>query len=133
MPADYRKQHQSILGGHSGNAVGAGLTRYMHPSGSNVNVNEVVNRMVMPYTGTIRNLHVRSLLPPGVGETFTYTIMINGIASTITCQTAGAAAEVSFDIVNVEAIALGDEITLRIAVSGGGANTNHGMSLEVDR
>ena len=133
MGADYRKQHQSVIGSQSGNTTGVNMTRYMNPGGSILHNNDIDARMRIPYTCTIRNLYLRSDVPAGAGETFIYTIMLNGIATAITGTIGGAAAVEANDLVNAIAVALGDEISLRIVASLNAAVAYHSLSIELDR
>ncbi len=133
MPHDYKKPHQSILGAQLVDSQPANTIRHMNPGGAASNINEEDARMRIPYTCTIRNLYVRSSGPPGAGETFTYAIMVNGFASALICQIAGAVDIEDNDLVNVSQITLGDEISFRITSSLNAAAVRHSLSLEVDR
>ena len=132
MGADYRKQHQSILGTQSAVQFAANLTRYLNPGGGPFNLVEAEGRMRFPYTCTIRNLYVRVNVAPGAGETFIYTIMLNGAPTAITATIADLNTEAD-DLVNIIAVALGGEICLRVVSSLNAAAANHSLSLEVDR
>ena len=133
MGADYEKQHRSILGAQTISAPAPNTTRYLNPGGSVATLPELDARMRIPYTCTVRNLYVRSTLAPGAGETYTYTIYLNGAPTAITCQIEGAVDVEADDLVNIVAVAAGDELTLEIAVSLNGVAAYHNYSFEVDR
>lgn len=131
MGADYRKAPKQVIGAQSGNTLIPNVTRYANPGGSVFHAAEGDARMRIPFDCVIRLLYCRSEFPPGAGDTYTYTIMVNGIASILTAQIAGAAAVEGNDLVNAVAVAAGDELTIRVVTSVGAAQGYHLWSWEI--
>lgn len=131
MGADYRKSPKGVLQYSSAGTVAVGATVYINVSGQNAVENRV--SAPMPYACVIRNLFGKATAPPGVGETYTYTLFLNGIATLLTCQTAGAVLLQSSDLVNGIAIAAGDLVSIRIVTSGAAGVVRHQAGFEVDQ
>lgn len=108
--------------------VAAGATRYFGTSRESGL--EVAIQVPFAIAGTLRNLYVQSGNPPGAGETFTYTLRINGANGNLTAQIAGAVATQASDLVNTDAIAAGNRVCIRIVASGATAVTSHQVSME---
>ncbi len=84
-----------------------------------------------PVDGLATGLIGYSRQAPGVGETYTYALMVNGFASALVCQTAGGAATTSEDIVNQVALIRNDLISIRITTSAGAIVGYHAASIRV--
>jgi hypothetical protein len=78
-----------------------------------------------PRLGKLRNLYIHVNNTAGNGNNIVYTILINGVASTLTVTLASTAADGN-DLTNVVDVAEGDLISLRVtkAASVGTAPTN---------
>lgn len=114
MGSDYKIRQKSQMWGHSAADVPANVTRYFS-IGTGVPQRE--RTILFSEDGHIDFLIAGSELPPGAGETYTYTVMINSIATALTCQTAGAVAVQSGDVLNGVAVVRGDEMEFRIVTS----------------
>jgi len=118
MGADYNPANKAIIGGCAGGQFPPNTTAYLTPIGSSANHGPQVRaEQYFPYSGIVSQLRAHIHQPPGAGETFTLTLMVNGIATALTCQIAGAVATEAADLVNQVAIAAGDYLTLRIVSS----------------
>lgn len=69
-----------------------------------------------PRNGRARRLHVEIETAPGVGNTILFTLLVNGIASTISVLIAGVATA-GDDLVNQVTIAEGDVLAMAYALS----------------
>ena len=67
---------------------------------------------VIPKAGTISNLRVYSDGSPGAGQTYTFTMMKNNVAQTLTCQIA-AGSNNNSDNANSFSVGAGERISLR--------------------
>lgn len=83
-----------------------------------------------PVAGTMKNLRFRCR-EAGVGETITVTLMVNGVASTLTAQITGAT-ETAADTTHSVSIAAGDLMSLRVTLSGGASQRPPSWGLEFD-
>ena len=112
-----------MIGGEARDQLGAGLTRYQAPlGGGTLHATEVRPRQFMPYAATVKNLKVHTQNAPGAGETYTFTLMVNGIGVALTAQITNPNTEAE-DITNVVELEVDDSITLRIVSTGGAAAT----------
>jgi hypothetical protein len=68
--------------------------------------------MIAPRAGTLRNLFVRHNTPGGNGGVIVYTVRVNGVDTPITVSLASTGL-VASDLVNVAAVAQGDEISIK--------------------
>ncbi len=125
MGADYRKADViNYVAGLTG-TVAPNVTSYM---GQTRNGAEAQVQFRAPYSGVLERLFANSSAPPGAGETFTYTLRINGVPTIVTCQTAGAVDTESEDLARAANIVAGDLISLQIVNSLNGANSWHNAS-----
>jgi len=132
MGADYKKKQSSVIGGHSSNNLGANITRYIHPFGPYFQGLELDARMVVPFDCLITDFYARATAAAGAGETFTYTIYLNGAPTALTLIIAGAADVQAGPDLGVIAIADGDELCIRVDTSLNAFATFHSWSFEVN-
>lgn len=121
MGADYKTAHRGILQHSSTATVAANATVYIGVAAFPV---ENAAMQLIPSDGVIRAMRAHASGAPGVGETFSYTLMVNGIASILTCQTVNPN-EISEDLVNQVVVARGDRIDTRLVVSLNGNARYH--------
>jgi len=128
MGADYNAGRRNIIGGMERAGLAANVTVYLCPWGGDDWA--AIGQVDIPFAiaGIIDHLWYETSVPPGAGETFTITIMVNGIASVVTCQIAGAVANAAQDLINAAAIAVGDTVGIRIATSLNAAVGTHRWS-----
>lgn len=127
MGADYDPANKAIIQYHSRVAVAPNSTLYL--AACEVLNSEVAARTPVPVAGVLLNLTVNSRVPPGAGETYTYTIMINGIASVITCQIAGAVDENADSGALMATVVQGDLLSLQVVTSLNAAENTQKASL----
>lgn len=108
-------------------AIGAGTTNYLGISSSTTEADEA---MVVPVSGTIRNLYVISDGSPAVGQTFTYTARKNAVDQTVTCVISGAAVTAN-DATHSFTVSAGDSISVKLVTSAGASVRTHHFGLEV--
>ena len=120
--ADYRKA--DIIGYVAGvdSTVAANTTTYLGQTRNGAE-NQVLFRA--PYSGVLERLFAYSSGAPGAGETYTYTIRINGAPTIVTCQTAGAVLTTSEDVARAVNVVAGDEISVSLVTSLNAANAWH--------
>lgn len=85
----------------------------------------------VPGAGIVEALYARANAAAGAGETFTYTLYVNGIITAQTCQTGGAVATDSNDEAHPIAVAAGDNVAIRIQTSLNAAVVWHVCSLRL--
>lgn len=83
-----------------------------------------IQSMVMPKAGTLRNLFVRQHSGVGDGDNVVYTVMVNGVATAITCTLASNVVATGSDIVNTAAVVQGDRVSLRASKAASITNGN---------
>jgi len=113
------------------NDVAAGGTSYMvsvegYGNGGNTQAaeTECMCGLIITRRGTIKSLAIHSEVAPGAGESFTYTLRINGVATALTFTIEGAAATSNSIEANV-AVAVGDRVTVQLVTSVGAAACTH--------
>lgn len=109
--------------------VAAGATLYMGPGEGNAS--EASARFPIPIGATVKNLYCRADQVPGVGQTYTYNVYLNGGSSGINCQTAGNASNTSSDLSHTASLSAGGFISIRVDVSGGAAAAQHFCVVEL--
>jgi hypothetical protein len=88
---------------------------------------------IATYSGTFRNLYVDLNVAPGAGQTWTFALFVNGVASGVTCPINGAAAQTCSDTSNSVAISAGQGFSLRaVASSGTTAAADVDWAVELD-
>ncbi|MGB3069122.1 MAG: hypothetical protein WBC18_11260 [Ottowia sp.] len=126
-----------ILGSSGGGVIpGGGLagawTRYIGTASvSTPGGSESGQSVAFPVAGTLKNLRVRTSDNPGNftgNQTYTFTVMVNGNATGITCTESVSATSCS-DTTNTASIAAGDTISLRARSSAWAASASVTWSL----
>lgn len=110
-------------------AIGAGVTTYLGPPGSDVTETNV--HAVIPFAGVLRNLYIVADGFPGVAQTFTYTVRLNAADGAITATISGGAATTANDTTHTIAVAPGDLIDVKLVTSAGAATQRHAIGLEI--
>lgn len=118
--------------------IAAGVTRYlcsayMRGGGGDLStLNDPCVIYLCVRKGSLKTLVALAGAPPGVGQTFIYMVMVNGVASTLTATIGGAAAVTAMDATDVVQIDPGDRVVLRVVSSGGAAVTVHAAALDFE-
>ena len=79
---------------------------------------------VVPRTGFIREIYAKFGAAPGAGQSFTYTLFVNGVATSMTFTAADSATS-GYTQNNGQIVNFGDTIELRVVTSAGAAVTKH--------
>jgi len=97
----------------AGTVASSSATRHLHPwyDDTIAETDEVGFRV--PRAGTIRNLHLRHQTPAGNGGTITYTLLVNGVASSVTVGLASTGTNAA-DVANSVMVSAGDFVSIRV-------------------
>lgn len=76
-----------------------------------------------PVAGTLKNLRVKTSNNPGSGQSYAFTVMVNGASTGITCNYSGGGTTCS-DLTHTAAITEGQTISLKAVASGFAAATS---------
>jgi len=112
---------QAIMGGYADSPASIGSEYNNLCGGTTWNTGpELKMSQIVTTPGNISFLWVEMVSPPGVGKTFTYTLMVNGAASSLTCSiTGGGATDISSsDTAHRVAVVAGDRVSLRATNDG---------------
>jgi hypothetical protein len=115
------------LYGGSAAPVAAASTVYLGPSSASASVTS--NPFAIHRAGTITGFYVATSGAATSGQSFTYTVLLNGVATSMTGTISGA---VSFDVAvtsNAFLVATNDLVTLRLVTSGTAASVIHSFTL----
>lgn len=101
-------------------------TRFLDPYWSSRTAVTTIIDIAAPRAGTLRNLFIRHNAAVGNGNSVVYTVMVNGVATTLTATLATGAVGQSSDLVNSAVVAQGDRIAVRavkaLGLGAGGVN-----------
>lgn len=110
--------------------VGAGLTRYLGIA--NHNATENIVDIVVPATGTLRNMYALADGTPSAGQTYVYTLRKNASDSSVTSTTTNAG-RTSSDTTNTLSVTAGDVISVKIVTSASATVATHRVTLEFEK
>jgi hypothetical protein len=117
-----------VLFGNSGFEVSGNTTIYL-AQGSDKTEAEV--RIPMPAC-TMKEMRVASSLSPGTNETFTYTLMRNGVASNeMAAQISGSGVSATISLTNGIGFNAGDTFSVRLTTSSGAVTAYHSYSIKI--
>jgi len=112
-------------------AIAAGATRYLACNETSFDFQDSgageagsVQGYLVTVAGTLKNAVFYANAVAGAGETFTYTVRVNGADTALTGTIGGAADQIANSQENV-AVNVGDRVTIRVVNSAGGAATQH--------
>lgn len=71
--------------------------------------------------GSLSNLHVRFAAAAGASNTWVFTVMVNGVASGVTCTITGASQTAASDDTHTVSVGAGDLVSVRAAFTNGGS------------
>ena len=109
---------QVIVGGHP-DLLNNTRAEYNSIAGcQDWSTNENLRHQLISSAGTIKNLIVELDGVAGDGKTWTFTVMINGSPSALTCDITGDTDTEGSDITNEVSVSAGDEIDIRSTSSG---------------
>lgn len=111
--------------------VAAASTVYLGPNGlANTNIFDSV--WLANKIGVVREAYTAVVAAPGTGETFTYTLFKNGVATSMTWQIAGNASFAASTTGNPVAVAPGDALEIRLVTSASATATKHRYYISVE-
>lgn len=105
-----------VLFGESAIGLHATDTKFSPPNGT-LNWNaEAIREMIIPSAGTIRNLYIELASSPGSGKSYTFALMVDGVASDLTTAIADSATTGN-DTTHVISVSAGQRVSLRATPS----------------
>ncbi len=107
----------------SGVTVAAGGTSYMGPAGGSATQGPAETSLGRRVAAV--RLYVACGSAPGAGQTFTYTVMKNSVATLLAATVSGATDDTGHDMSDVLICGREDRLTVRVVASGGAAETVH--------
>ncbi len=102
-------------------ALTAGNTVFMGPWATGA-TELVYVQQIIPFKATITNLYVKSNTAPGAAQTYTFTLMKNGVAQSLDAVMSGAGETTANNTSRAIDVEPGDYISLRATASAGAAN-----------
>jgi hypothetical protein len=109
--------NDSLLLFGAGSVGGSATTRYAYPGYDDGLAQTVTIQIDAPYSGTLRDLYIRHNSLGTSTTDITYTVRINGVATSITETLAANASDIA-DTTNTEAVSAGDSIDIEITKAG---------------
>lgn len=97
----------------SSSVTASTTSRYLAPGGSDTTAHTTVWEFRAPRGGTAKNLRIRHNTPSGNGNLITYTLLVNGAASTLTATLASTATDGN-DLTHTVTIAAGDFLSIQV-------------------
>lgn len=108
------------LAGWSSTSPSTSASNYITPvcaGGASWSGTENARRQVRPHAETINELRVTVATAPGVGKSYAVTLMVNGVASALTCTISGTATSAQ-DLTHSVSISALDSISMRFVPTG---------------
>jgi len=134
------KREKIVFASHATVTVPAGTTTYLyakeasgeHAGGINPSETFATVNFLVTRSGFLRNLVVKANAAPGAGETFTYTVRVNGVPTALTTTISGAVQVDASDLVNVVLVDVGDRVTLQLVTSGAASARTHSAAFSLE-
>src|SRR3990172_5997652 len=82
----------------------------------------------VPFACKIKNMYCQ--VSSASAGTRIYYLMLNGVATALTCQSTGGATQAS-DTTNIVTVVAGDRVCIRLGTSGGATLAEHNISVEI--
>lgn len=118
------------IGLNSVGTIAAGLTRYIGAADALTNVGDAP--YVTPRPGLVSQILVQVNAAPGGGQTFTYTLYVNGVASAMTGSIAGAATFQAVIQAPPVPVGAAQTLALQVVTSAGATVTQHRAVIQID-
>ena len=130
---DINNLSKSILAFGNNSVASTTVTRYMNPYGVNATASTTIIDMVIPFAGTIRNMHVYHNGTAGNGNNIVYTLLQNAAPTTLTV-TIPSTTQTASDTSNSVSVSAGDRLALQVtkAVAVGSSPSDIYVSMEVN-
>lgn len=123
---DTKNTTSSLIFNTGSTQIPDAVTRYFGVSYTSVSITDV--QFFVPFDCTISKLYTST---PGTSTgTRTYTLMVNNVATVLTCSGTGGSGSAS-DLVNSVSVSAGDIIAMRIVTSGGSNVVTHYATVQV--
>lgn len=117
-------ENESVLLSSGGsNTEGTSGTFYTSVGGCAFSISQTTENVVstiMAVSGNLKNLYVKMTTAPGGATNRVFALMVNGVATSLTCTVTGAATTGS-DTSNSVAVVAGDQVSIRDITSGSAA------------
>lgn len=126
LPIQADPNNRSIsqsLTGSTPSTVAAGTTVYLGPAGAQTYSQD--SCFVANKPGVVSTIYAASQFAPGAGETYTYTLVKNGIDTSMVCVTSGASSFSSQTSINDVSYNSTDTLELKLVTSAGAAVGKH--------
>lgn len=127
MGADYKKADRVVLVHHSRTAITANTDTYMAAQQGII----LQQNRVCPVHGLVDGFFCNGSQPAGAGETYTYTIYLNGNITAMVVVIGGAAEVSDQNLINGFAVAEGDLISVNVVTSLNAAVSAHSASVRI--
>jgi len=115
---------QPLPGGFN-NTLNAGATEYnVLVGGTTWNGTEAEKEQLIGADGKIKELRIKLQNAPGAGESYTFTLRVNGANSALTCAVTDANTS-NEDLTHEVDVSVGDRVCLMVVPSVGGPATGH--------
>jgi hypothetical protein len=116
-----------MCGGTNNSGTAPGITYYVpfqlfDIATMGLSLGEGNGEVLMPVSGFIKDLRVKSAGPPGAGETYRFTLRINEASTPLTATIAGAVETTACDLSHSVRIIAGDRFCMMIESSLGSGN-----------
>lgn len=127
MGSDYIPSRKDTIRSNTHGSHAANATFYYSTDG-NASGAEAAKGDIIITAGILRELRCRTQIPPGAGETYVYTVFLNGAPTALVVTIAGAVALNGFFLGAIPVVA-DDRITIRIVSSLNAAVSNHSWAI----
>lgn len=119
---------KGVFSGRTVGGIGVSVTTYI---GLWDSTTEADSYIIAPVAGVLRNLRVRADGTAGAGQSFTYTVRVNGVDSPVTTSVSGASDITGHDTTRSVSVAAEDVITVKLVTSGAASTRKHQFGLEL--
>lgn len=117
-------QGETVLTGNAGVTLSLSNYQYYPLVGAVSNTSSLITRrIVIPTSGTLKNLYVWQPTASGVGNSRTFTIFQNGATTSLAVTFADTDSGIKSDTVDTLSIAAGDTLMMQVATSSTPAST----------
>jgi len=122
MGSDYKRAMPIQIFFNTNAILGPGVTRYFTCDG--LIAGNTTCRYIITHQTILDRIYARVTGAPGAGETFVFTIWVNGVGSILTVTIAGAIQVDNFSLANAIVVQPGDVITMEVISSALTPNVN---------
>ena len=116
-----------IYGSSMSVALTPGTTQYC-----GMGLTDNAYKIVIPWGCKIKNLYTYTSSAPGAGKSYVYTLMVDNVASALTCTLSGTATNEAHDDTHEVTVNVGQRIGLRIVTTAGATAMTLEWAIEID-